>query len=268
MEKDSSTQKIPQKCLKKLKAKNANNLLIIFVHGFVEMKKEISDIYKKLIKKWYNKTLTYREKKQIDIFTNFKIEKLEVNEKTVNIYIAMYKQIKNLIQKQYYIEIAGVKVMRENLRAEGELWGSAKFPLIFSEKEEVLVKVNFDGDIWEFTEGDNKWDQLFTFEAAKRVVEKQWLRMLEDYEWKKILKDKWWNISSEQTKKLTKKLNIHLCGYGRTNFGIYDFDKGANFWLPDNTLEEAWCMRFIENKWSNNRLPKIALFSVRCVYKE
>ena len=57
-------------------------------------------------------------------------------------------------------------------------------------------------------DGNFEWEQLFKWEAAKRELGKNWLKMLEKEDWRKIMKSVWWKTSGEQSTNIIKKLGV------------------------------------------------------------
>ena len=224
MEKDNTkTQGTKRLWVSKLKNRNVKMLKEIIVKGSEELKEEILEMYDKLKKVWYEKDLSKVEKKEIEDFLSKKIIKIEeVKEEKINKYVEKYKEIKKLIENKLYIEIAGLKVMKNNFKVDSKGWKE------IVDQNWVKVRVNDGWDIWEYVGGDFDWEQLFTRDAADREVGKiKWIRMIKEWEkeeekeWSKIIKACWWETEQEQGKNTVDKLWKKFCGYRNHNDGQF-----------------------------------------------
>ena len=168
----------------------------------------------------------------------------------------------------WYIEIAGFKIMKNNLRVA--MW-SEKLPLwkpeVFLDVNWIKYKESFSGDIWEYLDGDFQWEQLFTWYAARRESEKQWLRMLEYKEWEKIIAEIEWSLKIEQVKKTIKQLYIKYSWYGLNNMKFIQW--WAHFWLLEKYSDcSARYLCFRDEKRIYERSYKVYCSSARCVVNE
>ena len=257
MEKDEYVKKQKINCVNKLKDGNAKKLQGVLIDGIEEMKMEIREIYEYLKVIWYDKDLTNKEKKQISDFLD--IEKYEINNLSIDKLVENYRRLKELIEKQYYIEIAGLKVMKENLRVNSEGWKKIE------DVNWVKVKVNTSWDIWEYVEWKYKWEQLYTWFAAIRETHKLWLEILEEAELSKIIFAISWKTL--ETKKTVEKLNIKNCGFRHFTGCFNSIDKESNHWLQGNIKDKANVMRILDTKIKYDMDYKAFGFSVRCIFQ-
>lgn len=263
MEKDDSKKINKLKCVKKLNTKNVNRLLNIFEQQFCGMQKEINMLYIELIETW--NTITDIERKNIDEILNAKIDKSTLTKESAEKYVWVYIKVKELLKsKLKYIEIAGMKVMNENLKVKNIEWK----PEILMDKNWIKYKESKTWDIWEYFEGDLKWEQLFTRDAAIRESEKQWLMLPNEEEWWKIIKSIWWKWVAQQSQNTIKKLKIKMCGNYSESKGFDLIKEVANFWIQEDMHESAWFILFKDNFCHNLRNHKTIGNSVRCIIKK
>lgn len=249
MERYKWGEKTKINCVNKLKDKNANMLHGFFVQGYKAMQLEINEIYKKLQAKWYDKELSDIENQQINDFLNIMIQKEVIDNEKADKYAKNYKKVKELLEnKLKYMQIADMKVMRENFKCVSIQWK----PEIFEDKNWVKYKESIKEDVWEYTEWKYKWEQLFTRLSALRETKKQWIRMLMWEEWEKI----------------TKKIRLHTkyCGY-RINDNIFiNINKKSYYWIPlDISGDIAMFIEFKDINWDYSWDNKYLGMSVRWV---
>ena len=247
------------KWINKLKEKNAKNLHDILVQWLKEMQDKIEQLtYGKEIKKLkfrmfrkqkrvreflhkkmnYGTPLTEKEKEKINEFIGMEISKDNVSNETVNEFVAKYREVKEIVNKQYYIEIADTKIMKENLRVDSSDWREIK-AIITDDWSSTKVKISPRSDILEYLEWDYKWEQLFTRDAAMREVENIWgVRMLNSEEWEKILIGIWWEKGKTNKEKLIK-LWVVLCGEGSFRHDISNLDIEVNYWVSKSKRSDV-----------------------------
>ena len=216
-------------------------------------------------------------------------DKLEQQENNVNQNQDWSTQIINqelinvLKKEQDYIEIAGLKVMKENLRVNSNGWKEIKMLRVHIHNtswisicfEKEKVKVNPEWDIWEYIQSISiEWkrtsikEQFFTKNSAVRESEKQWLRMLTWWEWEKILSEVWWESNKEQSMNTIKKLKLNKCGAICDNNILKkekkdDDDDYAFSWLLENNKD---IIAFEKNRWLMQLNDSRSLcVPVRCV---
>ena len=126
------------------------------------------------------------------------------------------------------------------------------------------VKVNIDGEfylqnpegnIWEITKGENKGEQLFTFQAMMRETKKAGERVPTDEEFSKLVKTK------DDIK------NLKYSGYRNTDGTFYYLGTNALFWSSTVSGSNAWHRYLYYTNATVNRYENIQAFgfSVRCL---
>ena len=117
------------------------------------------------------------------------------------------------------------------------------------------IKENGKQDIIEFTDGELKGEQLFTWEAAMRETKKAGKRIPTDEEFKKLLKSK-------------KDIeNVVYSGYRSTDGSFYNQGTNALLWSSSESGSNAWNLNLDSSNTSVFRYSrdKADGFSVRCL---
>ena len=150
--------------------------------------------------------------------------------------------------KEVYLE-------NTNLKIDSSEWKE-------KEIDWIKVKINPEWDITEYLEWELMWEQLFTWEAAKRETEKQWKRLPladdDNKEFQAII-DKVW---VEEFMKL-------FPGYRYTD-GSDFWSRGSNLYLwsaSSDDVDNAYSMYFDKGVSSSTRYwdSKSTGLSVRCL---
>ena len=180
-----------------------------------------------------------------------------------------------------YIELAGLKVMKNNFRVDSTGWKEKEVTWVLKWKEQkikVKYHVNDKGkeDIWEYLDGEFVWEQLFTWDAAKREVDKvKWIRMIKEWEkeeekeWSKIIKACWWETKQKQSRNTVDKLWIKFCGYRNPRNGKFrNIGYKSLYWLPQSSDGRALYIWFKDLVWGNDQYDKVFGFSLRCAFQD
>ena len=139
------------------------------------------------------------------------------NQYTTNEYlIDQYEN--DIIKKGQYVEVSYVLRILEGLR----IWW-------------LIVKINPEQDIIEHLEWIIEWEQLFTWEAAQRELEKKWLRFLNYKDFQSIIKKFWIDdffkiFPGFYNNNNNKFLNI---GY---NIFLWTFFNKCNTWVQNISI--------------------------------
>jgi hypothetical protein len=146
-------------------------------------------------------------------------------------------------------EIKEIFVEKQNFRIDSKDW-----------KEEIIgttkVKINDNADVIEYVEWDLAWEQLFTWNAAKREALKNGRRLLSKSEFFAIVEETWEDIFKE---KLPWYLYLGRNGLWCKNEVIY-------FWLDSEKEDSALNIQCSE--WATLESyydSKNYALSVRCV---
>ncbi len=122
----------------------------------------------------------------------------------------------------------------------------------------VKIKVNPEGDIREYLEGDYKWEQLFTHQAALREVDKAGKKMPASFVvyWD-LLKRKY----NWQYENFLKWEHIKLCGFRNDPGEFLYIGTGEDLWCEDGS-----CFHQIRG-WigATRRYPETYGLPVRCI---
>ena len=124
---------------------------------------------------------------------------------------------------------------------------------VSEEDSELLVSPS--GDVWEVKDGEEKGEQLFTWDAAMRETKKAGKRIPTDKEFSELLKTK------------EDMPNLVLAGYRYTNGTFYYRSVYTYFWSSSESGSNAWT-RHLRSGYSTvgrSADDKGYGFSIRCL---
>ncbi|HKL44378.1 MAG TPA: hypothetical protein VJ892_03805, partial [Candidatus Absconditabacterales bacterium] len=147
------------------------------------------------------------------------------------------------------------KLEKENFRINSKKWKEIIF-----DPNGVKVKVNPEGDAWEYLEGDYKGEQFFTKASAIRETKKAGKTLPKSSNvFEDIINKKY----EGNYKNFLKGENIKFCGWcgpSDETFGtFYDIDEVFNIWCEDGSNFYG-----DRNGWVHGNKDDYS-FSVRCI---
>jgi len=143
-----------------------------------------------------------------------------------------------------------MKLQQHNFRVTSKNWE-------VDEKDDELL-VSPSGDIWEVRDGDNKGEQLFTWDAAMRETKKAGLRVPTDAEWDELVKTK------------DDIPNLVFAGYRDINGDFYSHSSYLYFWssIKSGTIARSRRLFSGDSTVYRSTYSKANGFSVRCLEPE
>lgn len=194
--------------------------------------------------------------KKITVLKN----KNKINDTLENVSNTVNDTIKSNLENSSFTDIQlenwnVLQVCTKNFKIDSSNWEKSEILSGFitgqsDQPKNISVKISPEWDIWEILDYPWKWEQLFTWDGAKRELEKKWYRLPTNDELKEI-NDKTssifdtpkttpWSISNNRAHGRWEYLNIWTSAEENSEDAKRMLKRGKGEWENEVSEKKSW----------------------------